>query len=229
MYISIDLSIKSAGVAVQYTNKGKPYTILYSPTEYKINKEKCVYGEINKSELCILLIENDIIEKFKEQNLDLKEYYFKRIRHNIKLFLNTLNKIVETVKPFDDDKVMKFSIEGFSFGSSQGMSYNIAEFAGVIKYYIEETYNTSITVIPPTTIKKFAVKGNATKEEMVNAAMEKSENLRIAFEDMKGFYLKKKSEKNPLYESPFNDLVDAWFQLECFKEMEKNAETGKII
>jgi hypothetical protein len=125
--------------------------------------------------------------------------------------------MIETIREFADDKEMKFSIEGFSY-NAMGMNYDIGEFAGIIKYFIEETYKTSVMVIPPTTIKKFAYKGNATKEEMVDAAMQ-SDDIRKAFESMKEYYVKKKSEKNPLYESPFNDLVDAYFQLKYFESV----------
>ena len=131
--------------------------------------------------------------------------------------MNVLNKTLETIKESADDKEMKFSIEGFSF-NAKGLGMDIAEFAGIIKYFIEETYKTSVFVIPPTTIKKFAYKGNATKEEMVDAAM-RNDDIRKAFESMKEYYVKKKSEKNPLYESPFNDLVDAYFQLKYFESV----------
>ena len=217
MLISIDLSIKSAGVAIQYTKNNEKHIVLYSPTEYKVNDEKSSYGELNKDKICIFFIHNDVIEKFKKSNLDLKEHYFDRIKHNVKMFMNVLNKTLETIKESADDKEMKFSIEGFSF-NAKGLGMDIAEFAGIIKYFIEETYKTSVLVIPPTTIKKFAYKGNATKEEMVEAAM-RNDDIRKAFESMKEYYVKKKSEKNPLYESPFNDLVDAYFQLKYFESI----------
>ena len=218
MFISIDLSIKSAGVAIQYKKEGKDYTILYSPTEYKVNDEKSCYGEIDKNQLCIFFIHNNIVEKFKENHLDLKENYFERIKHNVKVFMNTLKHIISVVENYADDKEMKFSIESYSY-NAQGMNYDIGEFGGIIKYYIEETYKTKVLSIPPTTIKKFAYKGNATKEEMVNAAMNRNEELKKAFNEMKEYYVKRNSEKNPLYESPFNDLVDAYFQLEYFKSL----------
>lgn len=219
MLISIDLSIKSAGVAIQYTKNNEKHIVLYSPTEYKVNDEKSSYGELNKDKICIFFIHNDVIEKFKKSNLDLKEHYFDRIKHNVKMFMNVLNKTLETIKESADDKEMKFSIEGYSYGSAKGLNFDIAEYCGLIKYYIEETYKTKIVVIPPTTIKKFAYKGNATKIEMVDSAMKTNSDLKESFTSMKKYYMKKNSDKNPLYESPFNDLIDAYFQLKYFESI----------
>lgn len=221
IYVSIDLSIKSPGIAIHYTVDNEPKIILYSFTEY--NVPSSVVGKFNESSYVIAIMHNDIEKIIKSSGKSLKECYFKRLKNNAIEFSKLIDYILnEYVLPNADDKHLKFSIEGYSY-NARGMAYDIAEFGGIIKYLIECKYNTEITVIEPTRIKKFAYKGNAKKDEMVEAAMRSNSTLKSIFESMLPTYKKPKSTKNPLYESPFNDLVDAYFQLMYFMNGEKNA------
>lgn len=221
IYVSIDLSIKSPGVAIHYTVGNEPKTILYSYTEY--NVPSSVVGKFNESSYVIAIMHNDIEKVIKSSGSTLKESYFKRLKINAIEFGKFIDYLLnEYVLPYADDKHLKFSIEGYSY-NARGMAYDIAEFGGIIKYVIENKYNTEIKVIEPTRIKKFACKGNAKKDEMVEAAMSSNPTLKSIFESMLPTYKKPKSTKNPLYESPFNDLVDAYFQLLYFINGEKNA------
>lgn len=221
MFISIDLSIKSPGIAINYKSDGVDKYVLYSFTEYKVNEDMSYYGEIEKSDYVVFFTHNNILSEFKKTNTDIRENYFLRIKNNAKRFIKLLDNTIQMLSKFDDDAgEYNFSMEGYSY-AAVGMSYDIAEYGGIIKYFIEEKYKTKVVIIEPTRIKKFAYKGNARKNDMVDAAMRNNKNIEKIFNEMKEYYIRKKSNKNPLYESPFNDLVDAYFQLQLFKDMKK--------
>lgn len=96
-------------------------------------------------------------------------------------------------EPSDVDHVL---IEGYSFGSSAGRAFDIAENCGLLKHYLwKDGYKFS--TIPPTTLKKYATgKGNSDKDVMHDAF--KTERF-----DLQELLGQKKT--------PTSDLVDAFF------------------
>lgn len=81
---------------------------------------------------------------------------------------------LEKLKVFLDvhtgsNKNTHFFVEGFAFGA-KGQIFNIAEFSGIIKYYINKEwfFDSDFYQIPPTSLKKFITgSGTAKKELMV--------------------------------------------------------------
>lgn len=66
-------------------------------------------------------------------------------------------------------KVEFVGIEGYSFGSSKGLVFNIAENTGLLKHKLWKN-NIPFSVYPPKTIKKFATEnGNANKDMMYDS------------------------------------------------------------
>lgn len=104
----------------------------------------------------------------------------------------------------DCGEVDHILIEGYSFGSSAGRAFDIAENCGLLKHYIwMEQYKFS--TIPPTTLKKFATgKGNADKEAMHEAF--KAEKF-----DLQELLSQKKT--------PTSDLIDAYFLAKRAREI----------
>lgn len=63
-------------------------------------------------------------------------------------------------------------IEGYSFGSKGRATFNIGELGGVIRLACHRAH-TSVLECPPTVVKKLATgKGNASKDEVLAAAIE---------------------------------------------------------
>lgn len=92
------------------------------------------------------------------------------------------------------------SIEGYSYGSSKGLQYNIGENGGILKHRIFMKYGIILTEYAPTEIKKFATgTGNSNKESMVDS-YEKDTNHMIREE----FGINKVG-------SPISDLVDSYW------------------
>jgi Holliday junction resolvasome RuvABC endonuclease subunit len=95
-------------------------------------------------------------------------------------------------------KSVKVMIEDYSFGS-KGRVFNLAENCGVLKQELwRQGY--SYSAVPPTVLKKFASgKGNANKEKMYEAFLQKySVDLILEFGFVK-------------LDNPITDIVDAFF------------------
>lgn len=89
-------------------------------------------------------------------------------------------------------------LEGYSFGSSHSLTFNIAENAGILKLYL---FNLGIkpTIIPPTTAKKhFSGSGRSNKEDMRQALLN-----REGIDIVEWLQLKKLG-------SPAHDIVDSY-------------------
>lgn len=85
----------------------------------------------------------------------------------------------------DHDLVL---IEGYSFGSLRKGTHDLAELGGLVKHYLYETLGRYPTVIPPTSLKKFAAgRGNADKASVAVGVFK-----RFGFEH------------------PSNDVIDAY-------------------
>ncbi len=212
IYVSIDLSIKSPGIAIQYEIENKQKTILFSFTEHKVPASS--YGTFNEDEYVIIIFPNKMEEKLKQNNWNIQKDYFKRLKSNAEDLMKLINDLIQKiVLPHADKKDIIFSIEGYSY-QGKGRTHDIAEYGGIMKYLIETQYQAEVRVVEPTTIKKFALKGKATKEELTEHLMIINPQLKQIYNFMKPKYIKKRSKKNPLYESPFNDLTDAYFLLQ---------------
>jgi Holliday junction resolvasome RuvABC endonuclease subunit len=99
------------------------------------------------------------------------------------------------------DTIDYVAIEGYSFGSSAGRSFDLGENGGLLKYKLCEK-NIPFDVVPPKTIKKFATdNGNASKQLMESAFISETDlNPKTI--------LQQTSEKCI---SPSSDIIDSYF------------------
>lgn len=105
----------------------------------------------------------------------------------------------KVVGRYSKAKNVKVGLEGYSFGSSRSLTFNIAENAGLLKFLLFKELNIIPHIIPPTTAKKhFSGSGRANKEDMRQALINK-ENVDIV--DWLG--MKKLN-------SPAHDIVDSY-------------------
>lgn len=94
-------------------------------------------------------------------------------------------------------------MEGYSFASN-GVVFNIAECTGLLKYKFYKRFSKEIEVIPPTSVKKFAVdKGNAKKRMMVDQFVKEQFEVYSAFS-----LIDDGAEK---IKSPIDDICDSYF------------------
>jgi hypothetical protein len=102
-----------------------------------------------------------------------------------------------------------YFIEGYSFGS-KGKRENIAENCGLLKHKLYEDGHR-FTVVPPTTVKKFAVgKGNSKKTPLYEQFYKET-----------GVNLVELLNGSP-EKSPISDIVDSYFICKYGFEQIKN-------
>lgn len=132
---------------------------------------------------------DDHITGIKEPPFKSQEERFDNISE---YFLNILTKY----------KVEDFAIEGYSY-SSTGQVFDISENTGVLKHKLFKN-NINIHIFPPTEIKKFATgKGNAKKQDMFNAFLEReSVDFRSSINYTK-----------TLIDNPVSDIIDSYYIL----------------
>lgn len=95
--------------------------------------------------------------------------------------------------------------EGYAYGAS-GNTFNIGECTGILKLLLWQN-NIELRIIQPSEIKKFATgKGNSNKTAMFEAYSKLNHPLDRLIDDAVT------SAKIP---SPVNDIIDAYFCLQC--------------
>lgn len=107
------------------------------------------------------------------------------------------------------NNVEKICLEGYAF-ASKGRKFSTAENTGVLKHMIYQSFpDIRLETIPPSTVKKHATgKGNAVKDDMYSALVEKTGiDLMCLF----GHKSKKKVD------TPFDDLADAYWLADIAK------------
>lgn len=73
-------------------------------------------------------------------------------------------------------------LEGYSYGPSAGMIFNIAEATGLFKYKFQKKFGKEVEIIAPTAVKKFATgKGTAKKRQMVDMFIKNEFNIYESF------------------------------------------------
>lgn len=97
--------------------------------------------------------------------------------------------------------VKKVSIEGYAFGSSSGLVFNIGESTGALKQILWKK-GIEFETVPPTVVKKLATgKGNANKDK-----------LREQFELESGYTkLKEVLHETEKQHNPSSDIIDSYF------------------
>lgn len=97
--------------------------------------------------------------------------------------------------------VKSVAIEGYAFGSTSGLVFNIGESTGTLKQILWKK-GISFETVPPTVVKKFATtKGNANKDL-----------LRMEFEKQTGYKkLKEVLHETEKQHNPSSDIIDAFF------------------
>ena len=110
-------------------------------------------------------------------------------------FLYNAQQFINFMQLYDCESAR---LEGYAFGA-KGKVFNIAEATGLLKYLMYKM-GISFTVEIPSVIKKFATgKGNAKKDEMVDAFIQET-----------GIDLYKLFEKDKVA-NPMDDIADSYF------------------
>ena len=159
---------------------------------------------------------------------DLPSDYSQRERAKIGYFLNVVltlwNRVKEIAEEYGD-KDIKVAIEGLSFSSNGNALIDISMATALLRERICDYVGVdNFYVFSPTSIKKFALKGNSKKDELYEHLSNRENdgtNLDIfcrILRDNKSEWITGSKQVN----KPIDDLVDAtWILLYLRSEIEK--------
>jgi hypothetical protein len=152
--------------------------------------------------------------------LDKKELpseYSERERIKIEYFLEIVDNLWDAILKEMGNEPFKVAMEGLSFSSNGNSLVDIAMATALLRERIINSVGTeNFHVFSPTSIKKFAVKGNAKKDELYHALVDLEESetnmnelTKILAENREEWITPKK-----VVNKPVDDIVDAtWILL----------------
>ena len=161
----------------------------------------------------------DFIEK-----QDLPDDYSGRERMKIGYFLSIADGLWDSIKGIMGNSDFSVAMEGLSFSSNGNALIDISMATSLLRErIIKEVGVDSFYVFSPTSIKKFALKGNAKKDELYEALCnfkEDETNLEV-FTRMLASNKEEWVTKAKQVNKPIDDIVDAtWINLYLKKELE---------
>jgi Holliday junction resolvasome RuvABC endonuclease subunit len=152
--------------------------------------------------------------------LDKKELpseYSERERIKIEYFLEIVDNLWDAISKEMGDEPFKVAMEGLSFSSNGNSLVDIAMATALLRERIINKIGVeNFHVFSPTSIKKFAVKGNAKKDELYYALVDLKEEgtnmnelTQVLAENQEEWITPKK-----VVNKPVDDIVDAtWILL----------------
>jgi hypothetical protein len=171
------------------------------------------------------LLENDpYINLFFLLKKNLPEEYSAKERIKIDYFQELVDYFWEKIESVigSTDKV-SIAIEGLSFASNGNSLIDISMATALIrKKIVDKIESDNFFVFSPTSIKKFAKKGNAKKDELYHSILEKTvdgtnfSHLTKILESNKNSWITKAGAVN----KPIDDIIDAsWICLYLLNEV----------
>lgn len=132
--------------------------------------------------------------------------------------------VMDLLNPYLDGSTI-VGMEGLSFGSSGNSLIDISMTTALVRSSIIKKIDpNNFFVLSPTTIKKYALKGNSKKDELYNTLIEKriEDNRLKPFLNVLKEYRDSWIKGSNKVEGPCSDLVDAtWISLFVEENLEK--------
>ena len=129
--------------------------------------------------------------------------------------LMIVNLIIDKLKTIIDDDVI-IGLEGFSYGSISSSTLDLAMYNSFLRMKLIEFFGSDVlNIVSPTEGKKMLFgKGNAKKEDMIQAFIDNKLGDNVLVENVFWKYCKENGVdfKQP---KPIDDLVDAYGILKC--------------
>lgn len=185
-----------------------------------------------KKESCFsILNENDSISVNLIPKKQFKGEYHIVERDKILNAIYFSDLVCSLLEPHIDENTI-VGMEGLSFGSSGNSLIDISMTTALVRAFIVKKIDPSnFFVISPTSIKKFALKGNSKKDELyLKLLEEKGEEARLSpllnlLKENRETWIKGSNN----VETPCSDLVDAtWISLFVEENLEKLLSGKKV-
>lgn len=204
-YLAVDFSLNSPGVCL-YNDKSKKYHfIAYMKPGTGTKKDQKLQEEMSLLKDVTLVSQPDFSKEEEFSSVELA-----KIKRYDRMADDIINLVLQD--SFEGDG-FTIAFEGTSYGSKMGTNnmIDMAAGAAILKLKLLKTLMPEdLMTVAPTTIKKFAGKGNMNKSQLFEVFF----NNGIGDENL---------EKSPFYEwiksqdfgkkipKPIDDLVDAFF------------------
>ena len=206
--VSIDFSINSPGICLY--KDGKPHFISFLKPKTGTKKEQKL-----QEEMAML----DDVTLIYQQEPDIKKQELTRVLRHRDISKGVCDIIEEHTDP---TQPYAFYFEGSSYGTSRfgtNSLIDLASASSILKSDMIDRFDVKeMEVYAPTTIKKFAGKGNMSKLDMWEAFLcLETLNQSELFKFCQQFKGDKKIMK------PLDDLVDAYYLLEYVNSLQTNS------
>ena len=206
-FIAIDFSINSPGICTYNDETNKFHFISYIKEGSGTKKEQKLQEEISLLNDVTLIKQPDFSSSADFSSIELLK---------IRRFDTMSNQIINLIlNVCTDGSGFTIAFEGSSYGSKMGTNnlIDMAAGAAILKMKMLNVLRpVDILTIAPTTIKKFAGKGNWNKREVWNSFVEnRNENESIETSEFFKFCDGLVDAEDKKVPKPFDDLVDAFF------------------
>jgi hypothetical protein len=202
--IGIDFSLNSPGICILNEDGMKWISIHRTKNSIPnmLKKAGTPFTVLGKKEFVTV----NLIERETHEG----EYHEKE-RSKIVSAVHFADLIFKEIEPYLNENT-HIGMEGISFGSRGNSLIDISMATALLRERLIRVINPErLFVIAPTTIKKFAIKGNAKKDQLYDAIIEKGkEDMRVnklstILEKNKGLWVKKSGK----VDDPCSDIIDA--------------------
>ena len=205
-YVSVDFSLNSPGICIFNTESNTHHYISYVKPGLGTKKEQKLQEDISLLSDVTLVYQQDWKTTFGD--------YSKNELAKVRRYMATADQIINIILGITktkNDYIIAF--EGTSYGSKMGTNniIDMAAGAAILKeQMISQLHVKDILTVAPTTIKKFAGKGNMNKLQLFEAYQQNVNDDPILarsplYSMIKDLEIGKKIPK------PLDDLVDAYF------------------
>lgn len=204
-YIAIDFSINSPGICI-FNDKSKKYQFIsYIKEKTGTKAEQALQANISNFKDITLIHQPDF-----NSNSEYSSGELLKLKRYDKMADDVINLILQESHKSDGFTV---AFEGTSYGSKMGTNnmIDMAAGAAILKLKILKTLKPeTIDTVAPTTIKKFAGKGNMNKFQLWEA-FKANVNKDEALERSEFWNFCKDQSWEKKIPKPVDDLVDAYF------------------
>lgn len=204
-FVSIDFSLNSPGICL-YNDKSKKYHfIAYMKPGTGTKKEQSLQEDMSLLKDVTLVYQPDFTKESEFSSGELA-----KVKRYDRMADDIINLILQN--SFEGDG-FTIAFEGTSYGSKMGTNnmIDMAAGAAILKLKLLKTLKPEdIMTVAPTTIKKFAGKGNMNKQQLFESFIEN----RIEDKSLETSELFKwigENEFGKKIPKPIDDLVDAFF------------------
>jgi len=185
----------------------------------------------SKKPFSVLDSESDFNLYFLDKK-ELPEDYSGRERVKIAYFLEIVNSFWGSISEIMGDSDFHVAMEGLSFSSNGNALIDISMATALLRKEIIDSVGVeNFYVFSPTSVKKFALKGNAKKDELYESLINFQEKEETNLKNFTNILKANKEEwitPSKVVNKPIDDIVDAtWITLYLKENLENFYETKR--